>query len=143
MRTLTKLGCKSAPPVINWKRETQYQDDLVPGGFVVYLVTGELPGILLTRDAYWDFTSEKRHEIREAFKKAYEYVSNLMDLIEPLLTVFCFIGTAWAMALFQSKVYWAPTCFGMRLTRKCESFWLIPLFQDISLADYGASQRNL
>jgi hypothetical protein len=74
LRTLTKLGCKSAPPLINYKRETQNDHGHVPGGFIVYLVTAELPGIRLRLDDYWAFSKEKRQEIREAFEDTYKYV---------------------------------------------------------------------
>lgn len=72
--TLTKLGCESAPRLINYKRNTQNDYGHVPGGFVVYLVTEKLPGIRLSQEEYWGFLKEKRQEIREAFKTAFEYV---------------------------------------------------------------------
>ena len=74
LRTLTKLGCESAPQPINYKREIQNDHRHVPGGFVVYLVTGQLPGKLLSLNEYWGFSDEESQEVREAFKVAYEYV---------------------------------------------------------------------
>ena len=76
MLALTKSGCESVPQLLNWKRETQ--DDKsgpVPGGYLVYLVLQNLPGVRLSCEDYWNFSGAQRQEIREAFKEAYMCVS--------------------------------------------------------------------
>lgn len=93
MRNLTIQGCKSSPPLINWKREEQNGNGHVPGGFIVYLVTEELPGKRLSRDAYWNLSSKERNEIRDAFKVAFMYVTrylvaHIIDLFGLSLTIF-------------------------------------------------------
>jgi hypothetical protein len=74
--TLTEAGCKSSPLLLNHKRATQADDSpYVPGGFIVYLVTEALPGIILDEDKYWELEYNERTKIRLAFKDAYECVN--------------------------------------------------------------------
>lgn len=103
LRTLTKLGCKSAPQLINYKREIQNDHGRVPGGFIVYLVTAELPGIRLSSEEYWKFSKEKRQEIREAFETAYKYATDLICDSTITHHFSSFLGTVWAMELLQSE----------------------------------------
>ncbi|QKX58235.1 uncharacterized protein TRUGW13939_05356 [Talaromyces rugulosus] len=68
---LTKQGCKSISPVFNWKREEQDESGPVPGGYLVYLVVADLPGVRISRDDYWNLSRKQRDEVRDAFKVAY------------------------------------------------------------------------
>ncbi|GAM35586.1 hypothetical protein TCE0_017f04034 [Talaromyces pinophilus] len=72
MLALTKGGCESVPQLLNWKREKQDNNSgPVPGGYLVYLVLQNLPGVRLSCEDYWNFSGTQREEIREAFKVAY------------------------------------------------------------------------
>jgi hypothetical protein len=69
--TLKKKDCQSAPKLINCKRSIQDELGFVPGGYIVYLVTENPPGIVLERFKFWDLSRGERDEIREAFRLAY------------------------------------------------------------------------
>ncbi|KAI7972651.1 hypothetical protein EIK77_009114, partial [Talaromyces pinophilus] len=72
MLALTKGGCESVPQLLNWTREKQDNNSgPVPGGYLVYLVLQNLPGVRLSCEDYWNFSGTQREEIREAFKVAY------------------------------------------------------------------------
>lgn len=60
------------PPLINYKFEKQDADGLIPGGYLVFLLLGQVPGVRLDL-IYWDLSSSERHEIRQSFRVAWEY----------------------------------------------------------------------
>lgn len=71
MLALTKGGCESVPRLLNWKRVKQDNLGPIPGGYLIYLVLQNLPGVRLSREDYWNLSEAQREEIREAFKVAY------------------------------------------------------------------------
>lgn len=78
---LHEAGCQYAPELIGYRNsDKQDDDDLVPGGYIVYLATTLVPGIrlgpkVIGNSQYWHFPADIRESIREAFKVAYLYVT--------------------------------------------------------------------
>lgn len=71
---LTKMHCQSTPNLVAWKQEKQDESGLVPGGFILFMVMGELPGCRLNSDIFWKLPRQERDDIREAFQVAWKYV---------------------------------------------------------------------
>jgi hypothetical protein len=72
LKQLTEAECSSAPTLLNHKQEKQTDDMLVPQGYILYILMNRLPGVPLGK--FWLMNEAERHDIREAFKVAYEYV---------------------------------------------------------------------
>lgn len=85
--TLTKNGCKSSSRLVNWKREKQNELGLVPGGYGLLSNRVKLPGVPFRRKDLWNHSREGRNKIREASRVAFEYVTNHIRFLEPLLTI--------------------------------------------------------
>lgn len=73
LTTLTKAKCKSTPILINCKQAQQNNFDVLPDGYILYLVMRKLPGIRLRYDLYWQEMSRgERDAIRQAFKQSWQ-----------------------------------------------------------------------
>ena len=85
---LHEAGCQHVPELIGYRNsDTQDDDDLVPGGYIVYLATTLVPGIslgpqVMGNNQYWQFSADIRESIREAFKIAYLYVTLSEHLLQ-------------------------------------------------------------
>ncbi|KAE8423411.1 hypothetical protein BDV36DRAFT_290545 [Aspergillus pseudocaelatus] len=76
LNTLTKKGCQSTPRVVSMKVEHQKDTDSVPGGYIVYLLLSQLPGLQLSKAIFWDLEYSVREKIRQAFRAAWiDFVS--------------------------------------------------------------------
>ncbi|KAJ9359018.1 hypothetical protein DTO280E4_4881 [Paecilomyces variotii] len=71
LKTLTSNQCKSTPSLLDYKDEKQDDFGPVPGGFILYLLMNELPGVRLTDD-FWNLERAERDKIRQSFKAAWE-----------------------------------------------------------------------
>lgn len=86
LRTFAKEGCDSAPKLLELETDTQGSDDLLPGGFITYLLMSRAPGIQLdpkplswdycreedqAKANFWKFTPEERERIRQGVKTAW------------------------------------------------------------------------
>ncbi|KAJ5413462.1 hypothetical protein N7465_005767 [Penicillium sp. CMV-2018d] len=71
---LTKNKCTTAPRLLGYDIRKQDTNDLVPGGYIMYLVWEKVPGEPLDIDEFWRFPFSRRQIIRDKFKKAYEEV---------------------------------------------------------------------
>lgn len=74
LRDLTDMNCTATPRLLGWRHYTQDSDDLVPGGFVTYLVWEKVPGDPLGEE-FWSLDYDQRERIRAKFKKAYSFVT--------------------------------------------------------------------
>jgi hypothetical protein len=60
------------PALFGYKIKKQGMDGLVPGGYLVFLLLGHVPGIQLD-SVYWGLPPDERQRIRLAFQVAWEY----------------------------------------------------------------------
>jgi hypothetical protein len=79
LQRLLAIDSLHTPKLLASKQETQPNDGMVPGGFIFFLVFSEMPGVALQRkdqqeSLYWAQSSSTRSVIRQAFKKAWQYV---------------------------------------------------------------------
>ncbi|KAE8136552.1 hypothetical protein BDV38DRAFT_283767 [Aspergillus pseudotamarii] len=70
LNTLTNKGCQSTPRVVSMKVEHQKDTDSVPGGYIVYLLLSQVPGLQFSKAIFWDFEYPVREKIRQAFRAA-------------------------------------------------------------------------
>ncbi|KAE8363523.1 hypothetical protein BDV27DRAFT_158690 [Aspergillus caelatus] len=71
LEILTNHGCKSTPGILARKEDLQKKTDLVPGGYIVYVLMQYLLGIQLSEEFFWNSEYSVREEIRQAFKAAW------------------------------------------------------------------------
>lgn len=73
-RLLMSHGCSSVPRFLGYYEKTQEEHDLVPGGYVKYLVCEMAPGEPLTEEFFWSLDPLVREDIRAKFRVAFESV---------------------------------------------------------------------
>lgn len=73
-KLLMSQGCTVVPRMLGYSEKTQAENDLVPGGYIKYLVWERIPGESLTEEFFWSLDRPKRDDIRAKFRVAYESV---------------------------------------------------------------------
>lgn len=69
------------PSLLAWEVGKQGDDGQVPGGYFIHFVWAKVPGKSLNSDVVWKvFDLEKRENIREQFRIAYQYVYENIDV---------------------------------------------------------------
>lgn len=71
-RVLMRQGCSVVPRFLGYDERKQGQNDLVPGGFIQYVVWEMVPGESLTEELFWSLDRPTRDDIRAKFRAAYE-----------------------------------------------------------------------
>ncbi|KAJ5790882.1 uncharacterized protein N7518_007893 [Penicillium psychrosexuale] len=71
-KLLMSQGCSSVPRFLGYCEKTQGDHDLVPGGYVKYLVWEKVPGEPLTEEFFWSLDPLVREDIRAKFRVAFE-----------------------------------------------------------------------
>lgn len=71
LEILTDHGCESTPGILARKEDLQKEIDLVPGGYIIYVLMNYLPGKQLSKGFFWNIEYSVREEIRQAFKTAW------------------------------------------------------------------------
>ncbi|PLN75409.1 hypothetical protein BDW42DRAFT_180745 [Aspergillus taichungensis] len=71
-RALMNQGCSSVPRFLGYCEKTQGEHDLVPGGYIKYLVWEKVPGESLTEEVFWSLDPLVREDIRAKFHAAFE-----------------------------------------------------------------------
>jgi hypothetical protein len=79
---LTNIGAQHAPIIIGKQQGVQSDNEMVPGGYILYLAMTKLRGRRLSdgiigESLFWRLPLATRDLIREAFKIAYQYVRTL------------------------------------------------------------------
>lgn len=67
------------PQLLGWNFAQQDDTDLVPGGFIVYLVWEKVRGEPLSEEEFWSLPYDKRETIRQNVKRAYSFVTEHLD----------------------------------------------------------------
>jgi len=63
-------GCSAVPRFLGHAEKTQGEHDLVPGGYIRYVVWEKVPGESLTEEFFWGLDRSIRDDIREKFRAA-------------------------------------------------------------------------
>ncbi|KAJ9486057.1 hypothetical protein VN97_g7290 [Penicillium thymicola] len=64
--------CSAVPRFLGHAESTQGDHDLLPGGYIRYLVWEKVPGEPLTEEFFWGLDDTARKVIRSKFRAAYE-----------------------------------------------------------------------
>ncbi|OKP07416.1 hypothetical protein PENSUB_6005 [Penicillium subrubescens] len=73
-RLLMSQKCSAVPRFLGYDESTQGEHDLVPGGYIKYLVWEKVPGESLTEEFFWSLDLPTRDDIRAKFRVAFESV---------------------------------------------------------------------
>lgn len=71
-KVLMRQGCSVVPRFLGYDERKQGQNDLVPNGFIKYVVWEKVPGESLTEEFFWSLDRPTRDDIRAKFRAAYE-----------------------------------------------------------------------
>ena len=74
LKAFKEQGCSAVPELLGYQSGKQDDHDIVPGGYITCLVWEKVPGDSLDKETFWRSPSSKRKEIREEFRKVWEYV---------------------------------------------------------------------
>lgn len=75
LKDFTENKCTATPKLLGYRFDKQDGNDLVPGGYIMYLVWEKVPGDPLDINEFWSLPFSRRQIIRDKFKKAYEFVT--------------------------------------------------------------------
>ncbi|KAF7172632.1 hypothetical protein CNMCM5623_004786 [Aspergillus felis] len=65
-------GCSAVPRFLGHAERIQGERDLLPGGYVRYLVWEKVPGEPLTEGFFWGLDDSAREDIRSKFRAVYK-----------------------------------------------------------------------
>ncbi|KAJ5869193.1 hypothetical protein N7455_004134 [Penicillium solitum] len=74
LKDLTENNCTATPKLLGYRIAKQDVNDLVPGGYIMYLAWGKVPGDPLDINEFWSLPFSRRQIIRDKFRKAYTEV---------------------------------------------------------------------
>ncbi|KAG2006430.1 hypothetical protein GB937_008718 [Aspergillus fischeri] len=70
-KLLQSGGCSAAPRFLGHAERIQGEHELLPGGYVRYLVWEKVPGEPMTAEFFWGLDDAGRNDIRSKFRAAY------------------------------------------------------------------------
>jgi hypothetical protein len=71
-KLLQSGGCSAAPRFLGYAERIQGEHELLPGGYVRYLVWEKVPGEPMTEEFFWGLDDAGRNGIRSNFRAAYK-----------------------------------------------------------------------
>lgn len=75
LKHFKQQGCNVVPELLGHQFEKQHKGDIIPGGFVTYVIWKKVPGEPLDFTRFWNCTFSERQNIRVKFRQIYEYVA--------------------------------------------------------------------
>ncbi|CAG8303878.1 unnamed protein product [Penicillium salamii] len=72
LKTLTEGACEVVPRLLGYRHDEQGEDDIVPGGFITYVIWEKVAGDSLDSGRFWSCSFAEREEIRTLFRRTYE-----------------------------------------------------------------------
>lgn len=75
LKHFKQQGCNVVPEILGYQFEKQDMEDIIPGGFVTYVIWKKVPGEPLDFTRFWNCTFSERDIIRDKFRQIYEYVA--------------------------------------------------------------------
>ncbi|CAG8353938.1 unnamed protein product [Penicillium salamii] len=73
LKTLTEGACEVVPRLLGYRHDEQGEDDIVPGGFITYVIWEKVAGDSLDSGRFWSCSFAEREEIRTLFRRTYDY----------------------------------------------------------------------
>ncbi|KAJ5269768.1 hypothetical protein N7505_005526 [Penicillium chrysogenum] len=72
LKHFKQQGCNVVPEILGYQFEKQDMEDIIPGGFVTYVIWKKVPGEPLDFTRFWNCTFSERDIIRDKFRQIYE-----------------------------------------------------------------------
>ncbi|KGO77738.1 hypothetical protein PITC_010080 [Penicillium italicum] len=72
LKSLEERGCDVIPRLLGYQCDQQDEDDIIPGGFVTYVMWAKVPGEPLDMQVFWSCSFSQRQEIRLKFREVYK-----------------------------------------------------------------------
>ncbi|KAJ5783615.1 uncharacterized protein N7518_009292 [Penicillium psychrosexuale] len=72
LKHFKQRGCKVVPELLGYQFGKQDKGDLIPGGFVTYVIWEKVPGEPLEFTRFWNCAFSERQNIRVKFRQIYE-----------------------------------------------------------------------
>lgn len=79
LKCFTEKRCTATPKLLGYRIGKQDANDLVPDGYIVYLVWKKVEGDPLDLKAFWKLPYNRRQSIRDKFKIAYKFVTEHLN----------------------------------------------------------------
>ena len=77
LKYFTENNYTTTPKLLGYRAGTQDENDLVPGGYILYLVWEKVEGDPLDIQKFWNLCRGKRDVVRANLRKAYMFVTQL------------------------------------------------------------------
>ncbi|KAI2708928.1 hypothetical protein CBS147333_3293 [Penicillium roqueforti] len=71
LKELMQKGCEFAPKLLGYQEAQQESDDIVPSGFITYIVWEKVPEVPLSQYS-WTYELHVRDAIRAKFRRVYQ-----------------------------------------------------------------------
>ncbi|KAJ5423906.1 hypothetical protein N7491_009122 [Penicillium cf. griseofulvum] len=72
LKHFKQQGCKVVPELLGCQFGKQDKEDIIPGGFVTYVIWKKVPGEPLDFTRFWNCTFSERQNIRVKFRQVFE-----------------------------------------------------------------------
>ena len=72
-------GCEVVPRLLGYQQSKQKEDDMVPGGFVTYIVWEKVPSDSFDLIKFWLRPFNEREVIRDKFRQVFTYVCEALS----------------------------------------------------------------
>ncbi|KAJ5783388.1 uncharacterized protein N7518_009065 [Penicillium psychrosexuale] len=73
LKELMQKGCEFAPKLLGYQEAQQESDDIVPSGFITYIVWEKVPEVPLSQYS-WTYELHVRDAIRAKFRRVYQHM---------------------------------------------------------------------
>ena len=81
LKFLTERQCSVTPRLLGYRVDKQGEHDIVPGGYILYIVWERVNGESLDIRTFWALPHAKREIIRQNFEKAYRFSLSTLNIV--------------------------------------------------------------
>jgi hypothetical protein len=78
LKTFTRSRLEFVPRLLGYQQRKQEDDDMVPGGFVTYIVWEKVPGDSFDPAKFWLSSFDERQAFRDKFRRVFTYGYDLL-----------------------------------------------------------------
>jgi hypothetical protein len=79
LKHLTERRCPVTPRLLGYRTDKQDEHDIVPGGYILYLVWEKVRGDSLDIKWFWSLPYNQREKFRKKFQEAYMFVTKHIE----------------------------------------------------------------
>lgn len=75
LKHFKKEGCNVVPELLGYQFEKQDKKDIIPGGFITYVMQKKVSSEPLVFTRFWNWTFSEREDIHVKFRQIFKYVA--------------------------------------------------------------------